>query len=330
MEDESMKRHYIVLTAAVVLIFFAGLNTGTLLGQEGRGLGRLKGFCISSDKKPIEGVKIILEYKEFNRKLTTVSDDTGKWLFVGLGPGTVSVIATKEDYVQGGIGLRVSGVSKNPEQFIVMKKESEVEPKVDDKTAALRAQFKKADTLFQDRKFDAALAAYQDFFKERPDLYKIRINIANCYLEMHRFDDAIAEYQEVLKAIIEKKTEVQGNPEVAKIYASIGDTYMRQDKLKEAESNFKKSIEISPEDHALAYNVAEILFAAGKTDDAVKYYDLAIKINPKWAKSYMQKGYAMLNKGDIKGALASFNRFLEIAPDSEEADGVREVIKSLK
>ena len=130
--------------------------------------------------------------------------------------------------------------------------------------------------------------------------------------------------------MIEETPDLQGNSEAAKLYASIGDTYMRQDKLKEAEKYFKKSIEIDPSDHALAYNVAEILFAAGKTEDAIKYYDLAVKIKPDWPKAYLQRGYAYLNKGDMENAVQSMKKFLELAPDSPEAEGVKEVINSLK
>jgi tetratricopeptide (TPR) repeat protein len=315
----------------VLLFIFAGTFATTLLAQEGRGNGRLLGFVKDTDKNPIEGVIVKMEYIDFNYKLEAKTDAKGKFVFSGMGPGSVKIWAEKEGYARTGVGLRVSGIKKNPQQFLELKKlEEAMEVKGDNKNDALRIKFKKADALYKERKFDAALALYQDFQKELPDLYKIGINIANCYVGMNRFPEAIEEFQSTLKKILAEKPDTTGNTEVAKIYSSLGDIYMRQNKLKEAEEYFKKSIAISPDDHALAYNVAEILFAAGKSDDAVKYYDMAIKINPKFTKSYMQKGYAYLNKGDMKQAIASFKQFLEIAPDSPDADGVREVIKSLQ
>jgi cytochrome c-type biogenesis protein CcmH/NrfG len=330
MEDKKMKKSIIAATALVFLIF-AGSFTSGLLAQEGRGIGRLKGYVLDTDKNPIEGVKLTIEYKDFNHKLTTTSGKDGKFVFIGLGVGIIQVIAEKEGFIRGGIGLKVSGVNKNPEQHIVLKRVEEVkEIAQDQKNELLRSKYKKADALYKERKFEAALAGYQDFLAERPDLYKIGINIANCYLEMQRFDEAIKALNTVLEKILAEKPDVKGNVEVAKIYATLGDIAMRRDDLKKAEGFFKKSIDISPDDHALAYNVAEILFAAGKTDDAIKYYDKAIQINPKWPKSYMQRGYAYLNKGDIKIAIESFKKYLELVPDSAEADGVREVIKSLQ
>jgi predicted Zn-dependent protease len=330
MEEINMKKT--IIAAFIVVLFIFSGTFGTLLAQEGRGTGRLVGYVKGTDKEPIEGATIKLEYTDFNYKLEVTSDQKGKFVFQGIGVGTVKIWAEKEGFARTGVGLRVSGVKKNPIQHLELKKVEEAikEAPKDDKNAELRNKFKKADALFQERNFEGALALYQDFQKERPELYQIGINIANCYVAMNRFPEAIKEFKAILEKILAEKPDTAGNTQVAKIYSSLGDIYMRQDKLKEAEEYFKKSIAISPDDHALAYNVAEILFVAGKSDDAVKYYDMAIKINPKFAKSYMQKGYAYLNKGDMKKAIASFKQFLEIAPDSPEADGVREVIKSLQ
>lgn len=326
------KQIFTIKAIGLILSIFAcaSLLTSTLPAQEGRGSGRVRGVVYDTDKKPIEGVKLTLNYVTFSNSQVTTSDKKGKWIFYGLGYGEVKISAEKDGYIQNGIRFLVSGVQKNPKQFITLKKVTEVEPTENDANSAARSSFIKANTLFEERKFEEALALYRDFLQMQPKLYKVGINIANCYLEMGQYDEAIKEYQGILDKIVAENPEVSGNSEVAKIYASIGETYMRQNKLKEAEGYFKKSIEIDPSDHALAYNVAEILFAAGKTDDAITYYNLAIKIKPEWPKSYMQRGYAYLNKGDIPKAVESMKKYLELAPDSPEAEGIKEVINSLK
>jgi predicted negative regulator of RcsB-dependent stress response len=326
------KKTIAALAIAVTLIIFAGSVRNTLQAQEGRGTGRLKGYVKGTDKEPLEGVKVTLEYIKYNYKLESLSDAKGKFVFQGLGPGNVKIWAQKDGYARTGLGFHVSGVKKNPVQHLVLRKleEAAKDGKVDDQGDILRGQFKKADLLFDERKFEAALALYRDAQKAKPEIYQVGIKIGQCYLEMNRIDEAITEFKDVLEKSLAKNPNTAGNMEVAKLYSTIGDAYMRQDKLKEALEYFKKSIAIAPDDHALAYNVAEILFVAGKADEAIEYYDLAIKINPKWPKSYMQRGYAYLNKGDTKKAIESFNKYLELAPDSPEADGIREVIKSLK
>ena len=68
-------------------------------------------------------------------------------------------------------------------------------------------------------------------------------------------------------------------------------------------NDFEKSIDIDPSNHALSYNVAEILFNSNKIDEAIHYYELAAKIKPDWPKSYLKLGYCYLNKGEMETAI---------------------------
>jgi len=317
------------LRIPIILICIVFAFSSAIAAQEGRGEGRLRGYVLDTDKNPIEGAKVTLEYLKYDRKLVTTTNKKGKFSFLGLAVGDVRISAEKEGFVLGGNQTRVSGAQKNPTQYIKLKRESEAKPK-EDPNAALKDEFAQAIALFNDRKFEEALGLFQSFQEKKPDMYKIGINIGNCYVELQRYKEAIEEFQKVLDKITAENPVLEGNKTAAQIYATIGDIYMRQDQLKKAEEYFKKSIEIDKSDHALAYNVAEILFVGGKTDDSIKYYNLAIKIKPDWPKSYKQIGYAYLNKGDMKKAIEMFKKFLKLDPDSPEASGIKEVIKSLE
>ena len=331
-----MKKHMIHVLIGLFVFTSVAIS---LYSQEGRGSGRLIGEVVDNDKKPLEGVKISLEYINYNYRLNTVSDKNGVWGFMGLGMGQVKITAEKEGYTPSGIGISVSGASKNPKQLITMYKVGEnpqgasaENQQADQQIDKMKSEFEKGSTLFKEGKFETALAVFQDLRAQKPELYKMGINIGCCLLELQRYDESLTEFQTVLdKLLAEPKDPAKNEPnlELAKVYASIGDVYMRQNKFKEAEEFFKKSMDISPTDHTLPYNVAEILFASGKTDEAIPYYQMAVKIKPDWAKAYMQLGYALLNKGDTKTAVESFKKFLELAPTSPDAEAVKEVIKSL-
>ncbi len=321
-----MKREFRI---TIILLCIAFSFSSAMAAQEGSGEGRLKGYVIDTDKNPIEGAKVTLEYQKYNRKLVTTTNKKGKFSFLGLGGGDVRISAEKEGFVLGGNQTHLSSIIKNPTQYIKLKRISEVKPE-EDPIAALKDEFTQAIALFNERKFEDALELFQSFQQKKPGMYKIGINIANCYLELQRYEEAIEELQKVLDKIKAENPELEGNKTAAQIFATIGDIYMRQDQLKKAEEYFKKSIEIDKSDHALAYNIAEILFVGGKTDESITYYNLAIKIKPDWPNSYKQIGYAYLNKGDIKKAIEMFQKFLKLDPDSPEAPGLKEVIKSLE
>jgi len=320
-----MKKHIFIGLVTVILISAFSLGCWA---QEGRGIGRLTGIVMDKDKNPIEGAKLTLEYVQFTAEKTVETDKEGRFAFLGLGKGMVRVKAEKEGFVPGGLQLEVSGANRNPTQYIILQRVTDVKPE-ENKGDQAREAFSQANALFKEGKYEAAMALYDDFRKQQPDLYKIGINIGNCLLEMKRYNEAISEFQVVVEKIIAETPDIKGNTELAKLYASIGDVYMRQDDLKNAEVYFKKSLEVDPSDHALAYNVAEILFAAGQTEEAIKNYKLAIQIKPDWAKSYAQLGYAYLNQGDTALAIENLKKFLELDPNAPEADGIKEVIKSL-
>ncbi len=299
-----------------------------VLAQEGTGTGRLFGYVTDKDKNPIEGAKITMEYLTAVRKLETTTDEKGKFTFLGLGKGTVRIKAEKQGFANAGNQTKVSGIKKNPLQYITMLTPVQQDPSL---AVNLKAKddFGKAIQLLDNRKFNEALTLFQSCRDAKPKEYKISIFIGNTLMEMRRYDEALKEFNGVMDQIVAQKQEMAGNKDVAKIYAGMGDIYMRQDKFAKAEEYFKKSMEIDKSDHALPYNVGEIMFVAGKTDDAIKYYEMAIAIKPEFAKAYKQAGYAYLNKGDTKKAVELLKKFVQLDPNSPEVGGIEEVIKSL-
>ena len=321
-----MKKKKFSLFVVVFIIFFPF----SAFSQEGRGGGRLEGTVVDENGKPIKDVNLILKYPKYSYQQTTVSNKKGKWVFSGLGQGNVSVSAKKEKYQSSGIFLLVSGAARNPKQIIVLKKISDIK-KEDGIEKSTKDMFVKGNELFQLKKYDEALSLFREFLTQSPSMYKVRINIANCHMELKQYDQAIEEFKKVLEGLEAEKSPDAGDKEMmASALASIGDIYMKRNDLENAEKFFKKSIETDEKDPALAYNVAEILFVGGKTEEAIKYYKLAVKIKPDWAKAYKQMGYALLNKGDIEEAINSFKKFMELDPDSPEKGVIEEVIKSLQ
>ncbi len=321
-----MKKQAIVILVAIMVAF---TFSTTLFAQEGRGTGRMTGYVTDQDKKPIEGVKLTMEYQGVVRVLEATTDEKGKFTFLGLGKGSVKIKAEKSGFANAGIVTTVSGVKKNPIQYIVMQTPEEADPNAA-KNLQSKDDFTRAIALYENRKFQEALDLFNKVRGTQPQAYKLGINVGNCLLELQRYDEAFKEFKTVLDKLLEEKPDAEGNKELAKLYASLGEIFMRQDKFAEAETYFKKSIAIDTSDHALAYNVAEILFVAGKTDGAIKYYKLAIQIKPDWPKPFQKLGYAFLNKGDTTEAIKNLKKFVELDPNSPDVPGIEEVIKSLQ
>lgn len=325
----TMKKNKAVLVIVPVFLLILTLSGVGICSQEGRGSGRLAGIVVDEAGNPIEGALIILEYLQFTNKLTAVSNAKGQWGFIGLGKGVISITTAKEGFAPSTIQLEVSGVKKNPEPKIILKKAAG-NAAAEGLSESSKEMLLQGNALFEQKKFAEAMALYQAFSDKYPSLYKVRLNVANCHMELQEYDRAIAEYEKVLEGLSAEAADKRDIKLTAQVYAGIGDAYMRQNKFKEAEQYFKKSIEIDPADHALAYNVAEIMMQAGNADEAVRYYEMAIRIKPDWPKSYLKLGYAWLNKGNTQKAVESFTKFVETSPpDDPDVALAKDIIKKI-
>ncbi len=312
----------------MIVMVFAG--SSLLQSQEGRGVGRVAGVVQDQEGNPLGGVKILLESLKYNFNMETVSDENGKWGFYGFANGPYRITAEKDGFVRTIMPMELSQAGKNPRQRIEMEKVVELDTPVL-KDDGSRNEFLQGNQLFKQENFKEALDMFVSFREKNPKLYKVGINIGNCYFKLRKYPEAIGEYVKVLEGLNaepEKTKEI--NTTIAGVFAGLGEAYMAQEKFREAEEYFKKSMEIDPTDYALAYNVAEILFNMNKVDEAIKYYETAIKIKPEWPKSYLKIGYAYLNKGDTAKAISYMEKFVELAPDDPQADTIKSLIKDLK
>ena len=295
----------LVLAGALLLAVAVALPA-----QEGRGSGRLTGTVVDENGAPLENALITLKYMEFNNTRETRSNAKGQWGFLGLGKGTVQVTAALEGYASSTTQQPVSGAKPNPEIHLVLKKGGTGFAGDPNRDAILRAH-----DLFDKRQYQEALDLYREFAQKNPANYQIGVYIGNCMTEMGDYEEALAEYQKVLAEVTKENPELKGNTTASLVYAGIGDVYLRQEQWKPAVENFQRSIDIQPSDPALPFNVAEIMFARNKPEEAEKYYQMAVQIKPEWPKPYLKLAYVAMNRGQMDKAIEHLKKYVEIGKD---------------
>jgi len=319
----------ILFPAAVILAVF--ISSSILPAQEGRGKGRIVGVVLDEDNNPIEGVEVHLQSTNFDFSMTTKSNAKGEWGFLGFGRDLFTFTFRKEGYLPGSASVALSSVGKNPDQTIILKKGTPIPQGAIVVSEAVKADVKKADDLFNEKKYAEALSYYEAIVRQVPEAYKILgYKLANCLRELKMYPRAIEEYEKVIESLKKDDLDIKEKKIAAEAYVNIGDIYLEQKNYEEAAKNYIKSMEIvPPTDAAVAYNVAEICFSAEKIDDAVKYYKLAIELRPGFAGYYKKLGYAYLNLGEIDTAKTYFQKFLEMAPNDPEAPSIKDILSSL-
>jgi tetratricopeptide (TPR) repeat protein len=86
---------------------------------------------------------------------------------------------------------------------------------------------------------------------------------------------------------------------------------------KGAERNFRRGLEIDPENVELRNSLGWTLFQAGRTDEAVVEYKRALAADPKHAKAHNNLALALVELGELEEAARHFQASLEIEPRAE-------------
>ncbi|MCX6562514.1 MAG: tetratricopeptide repeat protein [Candidatus Aminicenantes bacterium] len=304
------------------------LAAGSAFSQAGRGVGRIGGVVVDLEEKPLEGVKLSLVFSQnVNLKFEVTTNKKGEWSFIGLGTGNWELTAIAAGFMPLTKALYVSQLSVNPKVTVKMQKLTKASGGIvaDEATFVL---LENGNQAYKESKYDEAMAFYQQFLEKNPNLYQIQVSIADCWREKGDFEKAVEIYNKVLEQ--SKVDAALGKEMAAKSLAGIGNCYLKQNKLKEAQDFFKQSIENSPKDEILAYNVGEIFFSNQGWDEALKYFDLAAQIRPEWPDPYLKLGYVYLNKADNPKAIENFDKFLKLEPEGERAALARNILNVIK
>jgi tetratricopeptide (TPR) repeat protein len=311
------------LLLAVLLLF-----SGPGFSQAGRGTARIGGIVLDPQGKPIAGASVTLTFHEgAGLKLETKTNNNGEWAFLGLGTGVWKIDVSAPGFLPESSSFNIVQLALNPKVTVTLKKaEKTTSSYIQDETT-LRL-LDEANQFFKEEKYQTALTIYQEFLQKNPAAYQILINVGDCYKEKGEFEKAMETYEKAVEDA--KKDPAMGKEVAAKGLAGIGNCYLKQGKIQEAQDFFKKSIDSAPNDEVLAYNVGEIYFSNQNPDEALKYFDLAAQIKPDWPDPYLRMGYVYMNKGDNANAIAKFEKFLSLEPDSERAAQVKNILNLIK
>jgi len=309
-----------IFSIVLTLVLLACL----LPAQAGRGKGRLSGVVVDEQGAPVIGAEVILEYAAEGLKESTKTNKKGEWAFIGLGTGTVRITVAADNFLVKSELVEVKQLEINPKMTLVLSEDPEKKMRLQDE-ASLEF-LERGNQFFQQGKFEEALAAYREFAEINPDVYIINFNIGDTHREMKNPAGAAQSYEKGLAGARQADDRVLQ----AKALAALGELRLAEKDFPAASEYFRQSIELNPQDELLAFNVAEIFFAGNQITEAIEYYELAAKIKPGWSEPLQKIAYAWLNQGDIEKAVAYLQRFLEVDPDSEQAELVKNLLDSLK
>ncbi len=87
-------------------------------------------------------------------------------------------------------------------------------------------------------------------------------------------------------------------------------SYYSEGLIEEAIAENRKKLQEQPNNHVLRFSLANTLFAAGLTNEAIEEYNACIELYPS-SEYYNNLGKALLNVGNYTDALTAFNKVIE-------------------
>jgi len=178
----------------------------------------------------------------------------------------------------------------------------------------------KGNDYYSQKDYAAALKEFEKALSEHPELDKVNLYIGNCYKALDEMDKAIAAYEEFWK----------NNQDSFDVNLSLADAHRLKGDHEKA-LPFPQKLDINQiTDPAMCYNFGESYFSIGQTDEAIIFFARAIELNAEFADAYFKLGLAYLNKGDVEKAKLNLAKFIEIAPDSPNAEIAKEFLNNIE
>ncbi|MFQ5789079.1 MAG: tetratricopeptide repeat protein [Acidobacteriota bacterium] len=121
------------------------------------------------------------------------------------------------------------------------------------------------------------------------------------------------------------------SPEDVGVRVRIGNLYMEGGDLARAERWLREALRIDQDNlHALNH-LALVFVSDGRVDEAVAQYEAALEIDPSHPASLLGLGRIKLYaQQDIRGGLELWERLMRVAPESPEAQSIREELETLR
>jgi tetratricopeptide (TPR) repeat protein len=204
------------------------------------------------------------------------------------------------------------------------------------------AYYDSGSALRDQRRFDAALAAFDQAIALKPDYAEAYNSRGIVLANLNRFDEALIAFDRAI-ALKPDYAEAYNNgalvlhslgrlaealagfdkalalqPDNARLYNNRGDTLQGLKRVDDALASYDKALALKPDYAQAHYNRGTMLKDLRRLDEALDGLDRAIALKPDYAAAYNNRGIAMQDLKRLDDALGSFDKAIALIPDSAE------------
>lgn len=319
-----MRLKRFVRVSIVAALTFSAAAAG--IAQDWRGKARVDGRVLNEKGEGIEGAKLTLRRGGAGPEAIT-TDKKGRWAYLGLANGGWDIDVDAAGYIPYRTTVQLSEIERIPPMTIRLQPAPKAEPAPAAGAGPKGASpdvipiLEHGNQLLEQKDYAGARAEYEKALASVPDNPIILRAIAQTYYGEKKVDDAIA----TLKKVVEL------DPNDATATLLLANLQLEKGNLDEGKATIAKLPPDAIKDPGVYTNLGILLLNKKKPEDAWTYFDQAVKIAPADPEVYYYRGLAAYQLKTKKAeAKADFQKYLELAPQGENAADVKEYLKTLK
>lgn len=145
-------------------------------------------------------------------------------------------------------------------------------------------------------------------------------NAYDLYVRASQLDEDPATMDEA-ESLYRRAVEI--DPWLAIAYTNLGNICFRRNQEPEAEKLYKKALGIDPVQPEAQYNLGYVMLERGEAAVAVEYFRGALRSDPRFADAYFNLAMAYEQTGQVDKAKPCWRRYLEIEPTGTWAEIAR-------
>ena len=314
-------RRALAFTGAAVFLLMVAAE---LPAQDWRGKARVDGWVKDKSGKPIPGATIALSRPK-GGGTSIQSNDKGYWAILGLASGMWNIDVSAKGFETRKVNVSLSEGSRIPPMEIVL--ESAAPAAAASGTAApnqaameVKAAVEDGNRLLTEKKYAEARAQYEKALAVIPDNAALLKGVAQTYHGENNRPKAI----ETLKKVQQIDP---GDNDNRMLLASL---LLEDGQLDEGQKLLDGLPPGAVKDPAVYVNVGILFMNKNNPAQAQVYFTKAIEVDAAQPDAYYYRGLSYLGAKKTAEAKADFKKYLELAPQGENAKEVREIVQSLK
>lgn len=289
---------------------------------------------------PAQNILVRLESYDGGGPLAEAfTDRLGKFQFTGLAPAQYAVRIHESGYVDAQQRVDLQTASSG---YVMLQLLKESPNGVSSTAGRIDANVPQA----AQKEFEKGIVDVADGSKERlqrgvghlekaiaiyPNFVEARLKLGTAYMDLEQWDQA----ERMLRATVDL------DPKAANALFALGEVYLQQNKLAEAEKVLDQGMKIEDRSYFGHLNLARVYWIrSNNTKDLQtakplleKSYEevkRALELNSQLAGAHLLKGNLLLRAGRAADALKEFDEYLRIEPKGQTADQTRELMERIR